>query len=82
VSRAAAIHLPDRLEHERRASRPFAAARDLLHLAIGNQAVEVEAHGVRMHAEPVGDRDDAHGGGRRPQQPQHLTAAAAGGFSD
>jgi len=46
------------------------------------EQVEVEAHGVRMHAEPVGDRDDAHGGGRRPQQPQHLTAAAAGGFSD
>ena len=35
--------------------------------AVGDQAVEVEAHGVGMHGELLGDGEDAHRSGRRPQ---------------
>jgi hypothetical protein len=75
VPRPTAIHLPDRLEHQRRPARPFAARLDLFHLTVTDQAVEVKADGVGMHAQHIGDRDDAHRIRRRSQYPQHLPAA-------
>ena len=76
VPRPAAVHLPDRAEHQRWTARPLAVRLDLLHLPVADQAVEVEAHGVGMHAQHVGDPDDAHRSRRRAQYPHHTTTAA------
>ena len=80
VSYSAAIHLPYRPEHQRWAPGTVVCRRHLLPLAIGDKDVEMEAHGVGMHSELLGDRLDAHRSRRRSQQPEHLTAPA-GSFS-
>ena len=81
VPRSAAVHLPDRAEHQRWTPRPFTARLDLFHLAVADQAVEVEADGVGMHAQHIGDRDDGQRIAGCSQYPQHLPAAT-GGFPD
>src|SRR6185437_12412807 len=53
--RAGPVHLPDRAEQLRRAARPAVVRRDLLGLAAGDQAVQVEPDGVRVHAELAGN---------------------------
>jgi len=50
----------------------------LFYLAVADQAVEVEADGVGMYAEHIGDRDNAHRIRRRSQCPQHLPTATCG----
>ncbi|ETW21322.1 hypothetical protein MGAST_26660 [Mycobacterium gastri 'Wayne'] len=55
----AAIHLPDRGVHLRRPSRTARAGLDALHLAVGDQGVEVESDGVGVYFQRVGNRNDA-----------------------
>jgi hypothetical protein len=76
--RSAAVHLPDRGEHQRRAPRASAVRFNMLHLAVADEGVQMEADGVGMHAQLVGDRDDAHRSRRGFQYPQHVMTATGG----
>jgi hypothetical protein len=54
--RTGPVHLSHRAEQLRRPSRPAVVRRDLLGLAAGDQAEQVEPDGVRVHGQLVRDR--------------------------
>lgn len=74
VASATAVHLLDRPEHQRRASGAATAGLHALHLTVIDQAVEVEAHGVGVHSQVLGDRDNAQRMAEGTQYPQHRAA--------
>ena len=78
MPRAAGIHPAGCTEHQRRPARPFAFRLDLFHSARADQDVEMEANGVGMDVEQLGDRDDAHRSVRSPQYPQDVEPASEG----
>ena len=75
---AAGIHPLSRTKQQGRPARTFAVRRDLLHPARAEQSVEVEANGIGVHVEHVGDGGDAHRRIRRFQHPQDVLTATEG----
>jgi hemoglobin len=70
----AGVHPTDRPEHQRRTPQAPVVRFHAFDPAVGDQRVQMEADGVRMHPKLIRDLRDRQRTGRTPQRGQHVFA--------